>query len=183
MDSAGDLVVLDRGLRDAVARHFAPETLAALSGGSRRIFLDGQGPVRAPALGPVRLSCPLDPALLRHVDVLKLGEDEASYLIGGIDPHAARATGVPVVVVTLGERGAVVLSDGVATEINVDPVLGLADTVGAGDSFLALMAAATAVGAGPIEAAARACTGVSELLRDRLVDEHLPVRAVAGASG
>jgi len=162
---------------------FVPETLAALACGSRRVFLDGQGPARAPALGPVRLACRLDPAVLRHVDVLKLSEDEATFLIGGIDPHAARATGVPVVVVTLGERGAVVLSNGVATEIKVDPVLGLADTVGAGDSFLALMAAATAAGARPIEAAARACQGVSELLRARLADEHVPVRVVAGASG
>ncbi len=160
---------------------FPAETLAALAGTSRRVFLDGQGPARAATLGPVRLSCPLDKALLRHVDVLKLSEDEASFLIGGIDPHAARATGVPVVVVTLGERGAVVLSNGGATEIKVEPVIGLADTVGAGDSFLALMAVATAAGLGPVEAASRACEGVAELLRKRLADEHSPIQALAGA--
>ena len=161
---------------------FPPETLAALSNGSRRVFFDGQGPARAPMLGPVRLACRLDSEMLRHVDVLKLSEDEATFLIGGIDPHAARTTGVPVVVVTLGERGAVVLSDGVATEIKVDPVVGLADTVGAGDSFLALMGAATAFGAGPVEAAAKACEGVAELLRERLAEEHVPLRAVAVAA-
>jgi hypothetical protein len=161
---------------------FSPETLAALSKGSRRVFLDGQGPARPRVLGPVRLACPLDSRTLRHVDVLKLGEEEAAFLIGGIDPHAARATGVPVVVVTLGERGAVVLADGVATEITVDPVVGLADTVGAGDSFLALMGAATESGAGPVEAAARACEGVAELLRTRLVGQGLSVGAVVGAA-
>jgi sugar/nucleoside kinase (ribokinase family) len=160
---------------------FPAETLAALSNGSRRVFLDGQGPAREPTLGPVRLSRPLDPALLRHVDVLKLSEAEASFLIGGIDPHAARATGVPVVVVTLGERGAVVLTEGIAVEVKVDPVIGLADTVGAGDSFLALMAAATIAGADPIAAAGKACEGVAKLLRARLVDERVPVRAVTGA--
>jgi len=159
---------------------FPAETLAALANG-RQVFLDGQGPARAPSLGPVRLSCPLDPALLRHVDVLKLSEAEASFLIGGIDPHAARATGVPVVVVTLGERGAVVLTDGVAVEIKVDPVIGLADTVGAGDSFLALMAAEIVAGADPITAAGKACEGVATLLRARLVDQHAHVRAVTGA--
>jgi len=159
---------------------FPAETLAALASG-RQVFLDGQGPARAPALGPVRLACLLDPAVLRHVDVLKLSEDEATFLIGGIDPYAALATGVPVVVVTLGERGAVVLSGGTATEVKVDPVLGLADTVGAGDSFLALMAAATAAGAGPVDAAARACEGVAELLRARLADEHVPRSAPAAA--
>jgi pfkB family carbohydrate kinase len=161
---------------------FPAETLAVLAR-RRQIFLDGQGPARAPALGPVRLACQLDHAVLRHVDVLKLDEEEAAFLIGGIDPHAALATGVPVLVVTLGERGAVVLSGGVATEVKVKPVLGLADTVGAGDSFLALMAGATAAGAGPVEAAARACEGVAELLRARLADQHVefPVRSAAGA--
>jgi len=120
--------------------------------------------------------------MLRHVDVLKLSEDEAMFLIGGIDPHAARAIGVPVLVVTLGERGAVVLSDGVATGIKVDPELGLADTVGAGDSVLALIGAATTIGAGPVEAAAKACEGVAELLRERLAEEHVPLRAVAVAA-
>jgi sugar/nucleoside kinase (ribokinase family) len=156
---------------------FPAETLAALARSGRRIYLDGQGPARPRRLGSIRLEGPLDPELLRRVDVLKLGAEEAATLIGGIDPGAALETGVPVVVVTLGERGAVVLADGKATHVGVDPVLGLADTVGAGDSFLALMAAAAEAGAGPLEATRRACAGVARLLRARLADERSSIAA------
>ncbi len=149
-----------------------PEVLEALAGAGRRVFFDGQGAARPCRLGPILLEGPLDPHGLRCVDVLKLGEDEAAALIGGIDPVAALATGVPVVVVTLGERGAVVLMDGEATEVSVEPVLGLSDTVGAGDSFLALMAAAVEGGADPIEATATACAGVAAMLGVRLDTER-----------
>ncbi len=150
---------------------FTAETLAALGQGGRPVYLDGQGPARPRRLGPIRLKGLLDPESLRSVSVLKLGEEEADTLIGGIDAAAALATGVPVVVVTRGERGAIVLADGEATEIRVDPVLGLADTVGAGDSFLALMAAAAEDGADPIAATRRACDSVAELLRRRLAEQ------------
>jgi len=156
---------------------FPPETLAALAGGGRSVYLDGQGAARPRRLGPVRLDGPLDARAVAGAHVLKLNEEEATTLIGGIDPAAPLAIGVPVVVVTLGERGAVVLADGVATEVAVEPVLGLADTVGAGDSFLALLAAEASAGATPVEATRRACAGVAKLLRDRLAVERL-----AGAS-
>lgn len=106
-----------------------------------------------------------------------MSEEEAHALIRRIEPAAAAATGVPVVVVTLGEQGAIVLADGRSTRIEVDPVLGLADTVGAGDSFLALMAAVAAQGAEPVEAAREACMRTAALLRRRLAAE----RPVAGA--
>ena len=159
---------------------FTAETLSALGQGGRRLYLDGQGPARPRRLGPIRLEGPLDAASLRSVSVLKLGEEEADTLIGGIDAEAARATGVPVVVVTRGEQGAIVLADGHTTEIRVEPVLGLTDTVGAGDSFLALMAAAAEDGADPIAATRRACDGVAELLRKRLASEHASGAAAAG---
>jgi sugar/nucleoside kinase (ribokinase family) len=159
---------------------FTAETLAALGQGGRRLYLDGQGPARPRRLGQIRLEGPLDPETLQSVSVLKLGEEEAETLIGGIDAAAAQATGVPVVVVTRGEQGAIVLAEGRATEIRVEPVLGLADTVGAGDSFLALMAAAAEDGADPITAARRACDGVAELLRRRLVTEQAGDRTAAG---
>ena len=151
---------------------FTVATLDALGANGRRVYLDGQGPSRPRRLGPIRLEGPLDRSALRAVDVLKLGEEEAETLIGGIDPLAALETGVPVVVVTRGERGAVVLSEGRATEVGVEPVLGLADTVGAGDSFLALMAAAGEGGADPLAATHLACDGVAQLLRARLASER-----------
>jgi sugar/nucleoside kinase (ribokinase family) len=161
---------------------FTAETLAALGQEGRRVYLDGQGPARPRRLGPIRLEGPLDRDSLRSVSVLKLGEEEADTLIGGIDAEAARATGVPVVVVTRGEQGAIVLADGRSTEIRVEPVLGLADTVGAGDSFLALMAAAAEDGADPIAATRRACDGVAELLRKRLAGQHASDAAAAGVA-
>ena len=161
---------------------FTAETLAALGQGGRRLYLDGQGPARPRRLGPIRLEGPLDRDSLRSVSVLKLGEEEADTLIGGIDAEAARTTGVPVVVVTRGEQGAIVLADGHSTEIRVEAVLGLADTVGAGDSFLALMAAAAEDGADPIAATRRACDGVAELLRKRLATEQTRGAATAGAT-
>jgi pfkB family carbohydrate kinase len=119
---------------------FLPDTLAALAAGGRAVYLDGQGPLRQPVLGPVRLVGPLDPALLRHVTLLKLAEEEAVVALGGVDPVAARTLRVPVVV-TLAHRGAVLLVNGTAIPVGVEPVFGLADTVGAGDAFLALLAA------------------------------------------
>ncbi|MEP6892426.1 MAG: PfkB family carbohydrate kinase [Gaiellaceae bacterium] len=159
---------------------FTAETLAVLGRSGRRLYLDGQGPARPRRLGPIRLEGPLDLQALQSISVLKLGEDEADTLIGGIDAAAAQATGVPVVVVTRGEQSAVVLSEGLATEIRVDPVLGLADTVGAGDSFLALMAAAEEDGADSITATRRACDSMAGLLRRRLATERAGDAAATG---
>jgi pfkB family carbohydrate kinase len=157
---------------------FPAAALTALVRPGRVVYLDGQGPARPRRLGPVRVQGALDALALRSVDVLKLSEEEALALFGAVDPAAARVTGVPVVVVTLGERGAVLLAGGRATQIEVDPVLELTDTVGAGDSFLALMAAAADAGACPVEAARAACAGAAALLRARLEAEH-PVASAA----
>jgi sugar/nucleoside kinase (ribokinase family) len=61
-------------------------------------------------------------------------------------------------------------------EVPGDPVLGLADTVGAGDMYLSLVGAALAEGAEPVEAARVASFGVATLLRLRLPAgaEHPP---------
>jgi sugar/nucleoside kinase (ribokinase family) len=101
------------------------------------------------------------------VVLLKLAEEEAAVALGGVDPLAARALGIPVVV-TLAHRGAVLLVDGTATPVGVDPVLGLADTVGAGDAFLALLAAERTDGVPLLAAVHHACAGVATLLRRRL---------------
>jgi putative hydrolase of the HAD superfamily len=146
---------------------FQAATVAALAATGRPVYLDGQGPLRVPRIGPLCLEGPLPRALLRHVTVLKLAEEEARVALGGVDATTARVLGVPVVVVTLGERGAVVLADGRATPVAVEPVRHLADAVGAGDAFLALMAAAATDGASPVEAARVACAGTADMLRRR----------------
>jgi HAD superfamily hydrolase (TIGR01509 family) len=159
---------------------FPEATLSALARTGRPVYLDGQGPLRLPATGPLRLAGPLDRSALRHVTVLKLAEEEAHAALGGIDADAARALGVPVVVVTLGERGAVLLMDGDAIPVPVEPVSGLADTVGAGDAFLALMASAGVEGATPLEAARFACDGTAAFLRARLASPRVEPPSVSG---
>ena len=147
---------------------FAPETLAALAAGGRPVYLDGQGPLRVRRRGSLALDGRLGQDLMQHLAVLKLAEDEAGAAFGGLDVEAARRLEVPVVVVTLGHRGAVVITARDVVEVGVRPVLGLADTVGAGDAFLALMAAARTHGAGVIEATRLACAGAADMLRGRL---------------
>ncbi|MBB1246228.1 carbohydrate kinase [Streptomyces durbertensis] len=73
-------------------------------------------------------------------DILRLSEEDLAHLLPGTDPAEAcdtlHAAGAPLVVVTLGERGALLSLDGVRTTVPGRPVR-VADTVGAGDSFTA----------------------------------------------
>jgi hypothetical protein len=146
---------------------FPPETLRALAGDGRIVVLDGQGPARPHRLGPILEEGPLDPAWVEGVTVLKCSEVEAEALFGDRDPAEC---GVPVIVITRGHVGADVVLQGGTVAVGVDPVLGLADTIGAGDTFLALMAAAMRDGADPVAAAGVACAGTSAVLRRRLGD-------------
>jgi sugar/nucleoside kinase (ribokinase family) len=95
---------------------FSAEALAALARG-RRLSLDGQGLTRARSLGPLRLEPDPDPELLRHVTVLKLAEEEAEALVGGLDADALAALGPPEVVVTFGSRGSLVVAGGRAERV------------------------------------------------------------------
>jgi hypothetical protein len=176
--AAVDAIVCGAQWRD----DFPEATLAALARTRRPVYLDGQGPLRLPELGPLQLAGPLRRSVLRHVKVLKLAEEEAHAALGGIDPAAARVLGVPAIVVTLGARGAVLLVDGRATEVPVVPVPDLADTVGAGDAFLALMAAAGVDGATPLEAARFACDATAAFLRTRLAGAASGEPTIAGIS-
>jgi len=117
---------------------------------------------------------PYPARLLKKVDVVILNEVELSHAVG-VDLNAAsalreivaaceklRAQGVPVVVATLGARGAVVVTAHGATR---HPALKakVVDTTGAGDCFVGVFAACLAAGATPVEAipyalAAAACS-------------------------
>ena len=69
---------------------FPAETLAALARG-RRLSFDGQGLVRASEPGPLRLDADFDPAMLEHVQILKLAEEEAEVV--GASRQARRSGG------------------------------------------------------------------------------------------
>ena len=132
---------------------FPPPVLASLAR-DRRLALDGQALVRPAQAGPVRLDADFDEAVLRHVTVLKLAAAEAEVL-GGEERLAK--LGVPEVLVTLGSRGALLLSAGRRDHIPVRRVESDEPT-GAGDAFLAGYVWARACGHRPISAARHAAS-------------------------
>jgi sugar/nucleoside kinase (ribokinase family) len=139
-----------------LARHeFPAETIAALARRARVSF-DGQGLVRVPEVGPLRLDDDFDRDLLRHVWVLKLAEEEAE-VVGDVT-----VLGVREVVVTHGSRGSTVYVGGgsefvAARRIDSDPT-------GAGDAFATAYVVARNAGFAPAGAARRATAVVASLL-------------------
>jgi len=131
------------------------ETLAALARRYRVLF-DGQGLVRAPETGPLRLDDDFDRDLLRHIWVLKLAEEEAE-VVG--DPYAL---GVREVLVTHGSRGSTVYWGGRSEFVPARAVD--ADPTGAGDAFSTAYVVARNAGFGPTGAARRATAVVASLL-------------------
>jgi sugar/nucleoside kinase (ribokinase family) len=134
---------------------FPVETLAALARG-RRLSLDGQGLVRVAEPGPLRLDADFDPAVLEHVQILKLAEEEAE-VVGAVDK-----LGVPEVLVTYGPRGSCVYVDGRSEDVGAWPVA--ADPTGSGDAFAAAYLAGRSQGLTPVSAARKATALVGALL-------------------
>jgi sugar/nucleoside kinase (ribokinase family) len=136
---------------------FPAETLAHIARG-RHLSLDGQGLVRVPQVGELHLDDDYDPAVLEHVQVLKLAEEEADVLG---DPAALP---VPEVLVTHGVAGATVYVNGRAERV---PAFGIdADPTGAGDAFSIAYVAGRAGGLPPLAAARRATAVVADMLAE-----------------
>jgi sugar/nucleoside kinase (ribokinase family) len=114
---------------------FPVPTLAVLKR-ARILSFDGQGLVRPARTGEIAPDADFDPEVLAYVDILKLGEEEASVLGIGTDEHSLGSLGVPEVVLTLGSRGVVVFADGLAELVPTRPLNGI-DPTGAGDAFMA----------------------------------------------
>jgi sugar/nucleoside kinase (ribokinase family) len=143
---------------------FPTETLAALRRG-RRLSLDGHALVRPARLGEVEPDRGYDPELLRHVDVVKLSEEELEALALDTGERSLASLGVPEVVVTLGRRGAVVYADGLAEHVATRP-LDAVDPTGAGDVFATAYASFRLRRHGP-PSAARLAGGVAHALLSR----------------
>jgi sugar/nucleoside kinase (ribokinase family) len=126
------------------------------------VLLDGHGLARARRVGPLALDDNFDRALLRHVSILKLAEEEALTILAGGDLEELRELGVPEVVVTFGADGSFVLTREAAVRVTTRPVRG--DPTGAGDAFSVAYLSARAGGHRPISAARRASALVSALL-------------------
>ena len=156
-----DARALDRSVRwvhvaPLLRSDFPSETLAELARG-RRLMLDGQGLVRRPHVGPLELDADFDPALLRHVSILKLAEEEADVVgdVGSLD--------IPEVIVTYGSRGSIVHAKGRVTRVPAWPLP--RDPTGAGDAFSAAYLVSRAAGHAPSAAARRATAVVGATLR------------------
>ena len=147
--------------------HFPREVVAELARGGRRLLLDAQGSLRCAAVGPLRRDGEVDREMLRHIAVLKLNEDEATILAGGLEPERLRALGVDETLLTLGSRGALVVTDGDVAEVPARPAAAAADPTGAGDSFSLVYLDGRARGLEPRAAAERASAAVAELLGGR----------------
>jgi len=142
---------------------FPPETLAALAADGRQLLVDLQGLVRTATVGPLHTDAHVGDAL-RHIEVLKLNDEEAETLVGSADPHELRALGVPEVVLTLGSRGAWVVTPELVEHVPAVPVDGAVDPTGAGDSYSITYLVQRAAGAEPVEAARVAAAMVAELI-------------------
>jgi sugar/nucleoside kinase (ribokinase family) len=142
---------------------FPPETLAALAENGRRLLVDLQGLVRTPTVGPLHTDADIGD-VLRHIEVLKLNDEEAVALVGSADPERIRALGMPEVVLTLGSQGAWVVTPDRLDHVPAVPVDGEVDPTGAGDTYSATYLVQRAAGAEPVEAARVAAAAVSALL-------------------
>jgi sugar/nucleoside kinase (ribokinase family) len=159
----------ERALRRAAWVHvapilrgdFPPATLERIAH-HRRVLLDGHGLVRARRLGALELDGDFDPALLRHVSILKLADEEAHAIVGHAEFEELRALGVPEVIVTFGAGGSLVVTRDAAVRVVARPARG--DPTGAGDAFSVAYLGARAAGHRPISAARRASALVSALL-------------------
>jgi sugar/nucleoside kinase (ribokinase family) len=147
---------------------FPSQTLAALAGASRTVSYDGQGLVRVPQLGPMRVDARFDAALLASLSVLKLAEDEAAVVAcGRFDREHARRLGVPEILVTHGSNGCTLYLDGETRHVPAAwRVLGV-QTTGAGDVFMVGYAVARSEGEDPQRACARASELVARMLEER----------------
>jgi sugar/nucleoside kinase (ribokinase family) len=145
---------------------FPAETLERLAY-RRRLLVDGQGLVRTRRVGPLELDGDFDHALLRHVSVLKLAEEEAQAILGGGELEELRELRVPEIVVTFGAGGSFVLTADAAVRVPARPASG--EPTGAGDAFSVAYLSARAGGHRPVSAARRASALVSALLSNSLL--------------
>jgi len=121
----------------------AYEALVDREAGERQVILDPN--VRPAIFGDAAIYRQRFERLARHADVVKLSDDDATWIYPGLDPAAVMEVilgfGPRLVAITLGEQGAIARSRTAAVEVAGVPVT-VADTVGAGDSFGAALVAA-----------------------------------------
>ncbi|WP_432075388.1 carbohydrate kinase family protein [Streptomyces wuyuanensis] len=136
-------------LQGSSCLHTGSLALAREPGGSRiEDHLDRARRYMTISLDPNVRPLLVEPAVYRHrinrwcelTDILRLSEEDLVHLLPGAGPEEACDTfhtaGAHLVVITLGERGALASLDGARVTVPVQPAQ-VIDTVGAGDSFTA----------------------------------------------
>ena len=147
---------------------FPAETLAHLAARGHRIAYDGQGLVRADRVGPLVEDRDFAPALLSHLSVLKLAEDEAVVVAdGAFDATTAELLGVPEILVTFGSAGCDIYTQESVIRVPAAWRVEGVQTTGAGDMFTASYVANRAAGADPRRAAEVASALVARELEKR----------------
>lgn len=126
---------------------------------------------------------PIDPKILRNVDILVANQHEIAALTGmgmPIDPATGAglltSTGVKAVVLTLGAEGVVIIQPGeMNAEIAAFPVTAI-DSTGAGDTFAGNLAHALDSGQSLIEAARFASAAAALSVQKRGAQPSMPNR-------
>lgn len=102
---------------------------------------------------------------LKYIDILKANEKEMETLTGLTDPHAAALRlaewGCKEVLLTLGDHGSLILTDGQFTEVPAFTTPDVVDATGCGDTYMAGYLYSRSRGASHLEAgkfAAAMCT-------------------------
>jgi len=148
---------------------FPAETLAVLARRGHRIAYDGQGLVRADRLGPLVVDRHYPPALLAHLSILKLAEDEAVIVADGhFDQGTAARLGVPEILVTYGSEGCDIYTGETCVRVPAAWRVEGVQATGAGDMFTTCYVANRAAGADPRAAAKEASELVASELEKRL---------------
>lgn len=158
---AGDAEWVDVGA--LVRTDFSPEALTALAAGGQRLLVDAQGLIRIPTIGALQTDGDIGDAL-RHVEILKLDDQEAKTLLGSADPERLHELGVPEVLLTLGSEGSFVVTPDLIEHVAAVEVDGPVDPTGAGDTFSVAYLTRRADGAEPVEAARAAAATVAAFL-------------------
>ena len=161
VEAAGDALWID--VCALTRTDFPAETLAALAADGRQLLVDLQGLVRTATIGKLHTDAHIGD-VLHHVEVLKLNDEEAETLVGSAEPEKLQSLGVPEVILTLGSKGAWVVTAQLVEHVPAVPVEGDVDPTGAGDTHSVTYIVQRAAGAEPVEAARVAAATVSEFL-------------------
>jgi len=194
-----DGLAVERAVRAAAAgsaANEAPSTAASAGSAAFPVTLLGHEVPEAAVLAGARAApgaIVLDPAparalpeaLVARGPILTPNAGEACELTGERDPEAAAralaaGTHAPVLV-TLGERGVLVVDDGGAAVLPA-PRVEAVDTTGAGDAFAGALAAELAAGRGLRDAAAFAVAAAALSIRAAGARDGMPSRAEVEAA-